>query len=566
MKFSYLLIICLSVICTDAHSQNVDIDSIFINEDSDTGIAVINKDINELPSLDGQERVVIVSDSNRYTLDSLIKEFQYGVSYSAMDESNNEINIYFTNLPVLHIKSDSTILDEPRVYARFSMCESNGNYIESDIGVEYRGGWTQTLPKKSLRIEFWQDKEGSDTEDYSLLGMRSDDDWNIQALYNEPLRIRSKVNYELWRKIDTIYYLNDEPDAVNAVRQEYVEVFLNDKYSGVYLLSERPDRKQFKLKKYKDSEIRGELYKGVGWGASTFTSLPNYNNNSDVWGGFEYEYPDEEVDWTNLYEFVDFVINSDSSIFVSEYRDKFKIENAVNYFIFLNLLRATDNTGKNLYIAKYKEDEPYFYLPWDLDGTFGMIWNGTQEYIYDDILKNGFYKRLVKHSDFTDRLRVRWNDLRSEIITKENIMSMFDSEFSYLNSNGVYERELLAWENCEFFDFNNLGYTESWLRARLEYLDYVFNNPEILTDISPVLHSDQLKVYPNPASYILYLESDYDSNFGSVKIVNALGDIVYSSNEIIDEIDVSGFYSGFYFVIISLSDGSNLIEKILIKS
>mgnify|MGYP005742584177 CR=1 FL=1 len=63
--------------------------------------------------------------------------------------------------------------------------------------------------------------------------------------------------------------------------------------------------------------------------------------------------------------------------------------------MFLNLIRATDNTGKNIYLAKYKQGEPYFYIPWDLDGCFGTIWNGTNSNITDDILKNGFISRVI---------------------------------------------------------------------------------------------------------------------------------------------------------------------------
>lgn len=144
------------------------------------------------------------------------------------------------------------------------MIETNQSFLEFHIGIQYRGGWSQSLPKKSMEIEFWTDSTGTETVDHSLLGMRSDDDWNLQAMYNEPLRIRSKTSNDLWRMINTLHYQNQEPKAINGIRMKYVELFVNNEYRGLYCLGEKVDRKQLKLKKY-NGNIRGELYKGVSW-------------------------------------------------------------------------------------------------------------------------------------------------------------------------------------------------------------------------------------------------------------------------------------------------------------
>ena len=513
-------LILLSLFNVVVYSQNgvVNIDTIYFNIDINKRIILVNRNVGELNSSYSESKNSILSNGANYTLITPVSEFEIGTTYKVSDIQGEYSDLYFTQLPIINITSNNTIVNEPSVHAHFSMCESDGNFIENAIGIEYRGGWTQTLSKKSFKIEFWNDTSGNNTEDFSLLEMRSDDDWNIQAMYNEPLRLRSKVNFELWREIDTLYYTEDEPKATNGVTQEYVELFVNKEYRGLYALSERVDRKQLQLEKFKNGEIRGELYKGVSWGASTFTSLPQYDNNSEVWSGFEYEYPDDEINWTNIYELVDFVINEDSITFYENYQDKFKIDNAVNYFIFLNLLRATDNTGKNIFIARYNNDEPYFYIPWDLEGTFGMIWNGTKENITDDILTNGFYKRLIldnEENGFLEKLKRRWNELRHYIISVESIIEAFNTQFHYLKANGVYERELKAWSDCEFFDYNNIEYTYEWLENRLNYLDNIFNNPELLTSIQEdkLIEKIRFRIFPNPASIYLYFDVLYSSNF-----------------------------------------------------
>src|SRR5690606_38679473 len=125
---------------------------------------------------------------------------------------------------------------------------------------------------------------------------------NLQAMYNEPLRIRSKTNNDLWRMVNTLQYQDKEPEAINGIRMKFVELFINDEYRGLYCLGEKVNRKQLKLKKH-NGNIRGELYKGVGVGANTFTAVPPYDNYVLKWGEFEYKHPDEETDWSNLHGF-----------------------------------------------------------------------------------------------------------------------------------------------------------------------------------------------------------------------------------------------------------------------
>ena len=301
--------------------------------------------------------------------------------------SSDQFVLYFTPLPIISIETNNIIVDEPKVQAVFTYSD-NEQTLSSNIGIEIRGGASQSYPKKTYDIEFWDDETGNLNVDMKFGQLREDDDWILDALYNEPLRLRSYTANKLWKQIQVPYYVNYEPKAKPGADVMYVEMFLNGVYNGLYNLSEPIDRKQLKIKKFNDN-LRGELYKGYTWGASTFTSLPSYNNNSRVWGGYEFEYPksSEITDWSSLYQFTNFVINSSELEFENDIWSRFEKDNFINYFLFLNLIRATDNTGKNIYLAKYKQGEPYFYIPWDLDGCFGTIWNGTNSNITDDILK-----------------------------------------------------------------------------------------------------------------------------------------------------------------------------------
>ena len=473
-----------------------------------------------------------------------------GTPYTVYSASQNVYyTLYFTELPIISISTPNVIVDEPDVWGYFKMIEKNQNYLESNIGIQYRGASSQAYPKKSMEFEFWNDTLGTESEDHSLLNMVNTDSWNLQAMYNEPLRIRSKTNNDLWRMINNLHYQSEEPEAINGIRMNYVELFMNNSYHGVYCLGEKVNRKQLKLKKH-NGNIKGELYKGVSWGASTFTSLPPFNNNIDVWGGFEYKHPKEETDWQNIYNLVDFVINTSDSTFYDNYSSKFDVDNLVDYYIFLNLLRATDNTGKNVYIAKYNSNSKYFYVPWDLDGTFGIIWDGSNEAITNDLLTNGLYNRLIndcRPGGFREKLKAKWQALRQNTITHTSLMNMFNINHNLLNSNGIYQRESLVWSD---FVYNNsaLNYMSNWISNRLTYLDDQFlqNCPSLL--IEEVAKTDKsFKVYPNPTSEKVFIDSNSGNKF-SVDVYNNLGQLVLSdtSKDSKKEINLSNFSNGTY--------------------
>ncbi len=77
-----------------------------------------------------------------------------------------------------------------------------------------------------------------------LLGMRTDGDWVLNGLYAEPTKIREKLASQVWRDIRSD---RNDPGLSSGYTVEYVEVFIGNRYWGVYGLSERIDQKQLGL-------------------------------------------------------------------------------------------------------------------------------------------------------------------------------------------------------------------------------------------------------------------------------------------------------------------------------
>ncbi len=445
----------------------------------------------------------LVAGGQAYALVRPVRALRPAGSYQATYQAKT-YTVYVTRVPVLHLRTRHQIADAPSVYAGLVLTDTTGVVAQSATGIEFRGVSSQSYPKKSYELSLWADTLGANSQDLALLGLRTSNKWNLQAMYNDQLRMRLKVANELWQDMNQVYYKAQEPTAKSGIDMAYTEVFLNGRYQGIYALTERVDRKQLKLKKYANNTIMGELYKGAGLGVTTFNSVPAFDNGTTFWDGFEYKEPSEQTDWTNLHGFASFVVKSPDADFYSQYKAKFNLANAVDYFIFLNVMRATDNTGKNIYIAKYKPNEPYFYVPWDLDGVLGNDWTGANVNYILDVLSNGFYDRLQRDysaNGFQAALASRWNSLRTSVMTSAYITAKIKTNSDYLLANNVYEREQRAWPSYQY-DAAQLAYPTTWLNNRLAYLDNMFRPTTALGTQDAA--TAELQLWPNPTRDYLY--------------------------------------------------------------
>ena len=184
-----------------------------------------------------------------------------------------------SSMPTVTIVTDGPIVNTPAVHGTITVDDQQGTVIQMHAGFKIRGTSSQQYEKKSYRVELWTDETGVEMIDTTFLGMRSDDDWNLEAMWAQPLRLRDKVANELWMEMYRLPYLANAPEAKPGIHMEYVDLYLNGEYMGVYTLTERMDRKQLGLRKY-NGNIRGLLFKGNGPGAPTFDTLPDYDTGT----------------------------------------------------------------------------------------------------------------------------------------------------------------------------------------------------------------------------------------------------------------------------------------------
>jgi hypothetical protein len=127
-------------------------------------------------------------------------------------------------LPRVRIATTRAIPDGPKVAARMRI---PGAY-RGAIGIERRGQSSQTFPKRSYSIELRG--RGGDDRRVGLLGLPPDGDWVLHGPWIDKTLMRNALAYDVARRTGRW-----------APRTRHVELWLDGRYEGVYLLAERPE-------------------------------------------------------------------------------------------------------------------------------------------------------------------------------------------------------------------------------------------------------------------------------------------------------------------------------------
>lgn len=109
-----------------------------------------------------------------------------------------------------------------------SVKDSNENVLldGAQAQVKARGNWTTTYDKKALRIKFAEKQSMLDMNDGAAMK-----NWLLLAEYKDGSMLRNKTAFEIGREIL-------EADGLYCSDAEFVEVYINGQYWGVYLLAE----------------------------------------------------------------------------------------------------------------------------------------------------------------------------------------------------------------------------------------------------------------------------------------------------------------------------------------
>jgi spore coat protein H len=382
----------------------------------------------------------------------------------------NYLTLTFTNLPMVRIVTPNQIIDEPQKLARFTInyASNISTKVTSFVGIDFRGGSAQFNPKKSYGFSFLNTMDLGSKTSKALFGWNQNEDWILDALYSDGSRLRNKISFEIWKAMNPLKH--------EAIKSKLVELYVNNECQGLYCLNEQMNAEHLDL-----SDLEAVLYKATAWGdgGTRFEHLSSAAPSFiDEWDGWEQKYPKpkDRIHWQPLYELRDLVVNKSATEFVRDIDSQIDVAVFIDYYIFLNLVSAADNFGKNIIWVRPNAQAPFFITPWDLDGSWGRFWDGSNMNS-TTILTNRLFERLLalNPTNFKGNLKSRWLALRGGVLSFPNLETVFEESFNEMGRSNILAIENLKWSSMVNIQQEQL-YLNNWTLARLSFLDGYFSN------------------------------------------------------------------------------------------
>ncbi|MDL2243302.1 CotH kinase family protein [Bacteroidales bacterium OttesenSCG-928-J19] len=502
--------------------------------------------------------------------------------------------VIFTGLPIVQLYSNGNSLST--TFSQGKICVHDSENLDSyellNVEMRYRGAITLNYQKKSFALKIKD--ENWVNLDKRYFGLREDKYWILDAAAIDKSRMRNRVCADMWNDFAVdLQYKPEEPEMINGTRGQFVELFLDDQYWGLYCMSERVDRKQLKLKKFKEDtrQVRGLLYKTSDWsysvmmgyrpdnGVNTSYPLAGYSNTSVSWDKHEAKYPDPEdgepFDWKPLYDIVKLVAHGSDNDFKNKITQYIDMPVWADYYLLMEFIMATDNHGKNAYMHFYNisESQVLGITPWDMDAVLGRRWNANAVDAMQDYTsyirssehgEHNLFRRLKLNNigGFNDILKKRYDELRFTYLLPENVLQRFKNYQETFDIAGASTREAKRWSGTNGIEVDfekELSYLNIWLKNRALYLDKQYGDP-IPNNLDEIGRSE-FSVFPNPVVDKLQISN---VPVGSRVQVYSLQGVCLNqvkAEETRVLIDFSTFPSGLYLVKIDGNEGRLIIKK-----
>lgn len=359
-----------------------------------------------------------------------------------------KIKVSLTTLPVMELNGEFSHVDdsdrdvlsgEGRLWGDPLNTSMQSFFVEWHV----RGASAAKEDKKPWKLTV-KTARGKNA-DANFLGLGSDDDYILNPMNMDDSFLREKTAMDIWNGAAG-------ETSPNMSKGEYVELIINGKYCGLYLLQRRVDRKYLSLDKDRDI-----LIKGIStWKANTLRDA------------YEIDYSPYDTDMT--YDILASLTDGFSL--------KVDPQSFIDTQLFLDALTACDNTGyKNMfYILRYTDvGYKISLLPWDTDMSFGMVWKAAfvhrPDIAYETTIQRMEYSTVKKYCpDLEERLSCRWEELRQTKYSDKNVLNIIRSNKALIDSSGAAARDNSVW-GLKHGGTDTCSSLEEFFLARLAAMD-----------------------------------------------------------------------------------------------
>ncbi len=330
---------------------------------------------------------------------------------------------------------------------------------ESDImevSIRGRGSASFKMPKHSYKLEL-KNKE-------SLLGMHKDKDWALIANFGDKSHLRNLMSYKLSSLMGATY----------APQCRYVELYLNRKYMGLFLLVETVKIAKNRINIIKD--------------ANTYLIEKETENRSDPplvktekGSLFHIKYP-QSPGQEKIQELKQYLDSWETYLQKQSFNDiesRLDLSSYFSHYWTQEISKNVDgNFNRSVYIYWRGNDPIHFGPVWDFDLAYG---NSTTEVKRQSsgwyAKKSGWHSQLLKNKKIDSLSKLYWQEHLAQAYTLLDTIDRYSKKIS-----AAVQHEFKRWPDLQSTDhwayrqsFSSyeevIDSLQTWYKRRLEWID-----------------------------------------------------------------------------------------------
>ncbi|WP_283604404.1 CotH kinase family protein [Ligilactobacillus salivarius] len=212
--------------------------------------------------------------------------------------------------------------------------------------------------------------------------------------------------------------------------------------------------------------------------ATRFESLATLDSKGNLSGDdFEVEYVTDEDNqsWvaTSLNNMIQEIMDADSKDDIT----LLDVDSAINYLIFCLYAENTDGFAKNFLLDTW-DGNKWFVTAYDMDGTFGMMFDGKVmlspwDYGINQIRKtNKLFDKLIKL--FSQEIKDEWDKLHNSYLNESIIYYLISNKAKDIPQAAI-DADRTRWPGLPGTTMNNLNQILQWISTRTQFLQNEFN-------------------------------------------------------------------------------------------
>lgn len=378
-----------------------------------------------------------------------------------------EANFVITNLPLVNIEVAEEINDSDieSTISYINQNDKNKVYNFNSL-IHVRGATSKNFDKKSYKFKIYN-ADYSEEKNIQIKGFNYGHSFILDALYRDKSKIRNLISTEIWNTVSR--------DFTNVkINSKFVEVFINNEYMGLYLLTEPINRRTLKLPKSTETDT-SFVIKARNWvDYSKDIHYSTYDESSSL--GYEIKYPNDEEYFEDIWKKF---IRKIEKYYTSEKTDTiientYNIDNYVDIIVFNAFINNFDcKLIKNIYFYSNTNDYEQLYIqPWDMEYSFGL--NFTEDSITRSFNSTTDYEDIYTYFNHEDSPKTmnkiinRYKSLRKGALNRKYLDNMLDKYKNELNKGSTLR------DSNKWYEYNveeEIEYVRGWIHDRLYFFD-----------------------------------------------------------------------------------------------